>query len=54
MKLVCWCLLLTGMFFPFTVGCGRGSETGLVSGQDELAAYVAENPSEDTNIATED
>ena len=53
MKLVSLCLLIAGMLVPFTLGCGK-AETGVVVEQDELSAYVAEHPSEDTNVATED
>ncbi len=52
MKLVPF--LFAVILVPFTIGCGGASEKGVVAEQDELAAYVAENPSEDTNVATED
>lgn len=36
---------LTALFLSVCVGCGDGGNNEVVAEQDELAAYVAENPS---------
>ena len=40
--------------FSVVAGCGGSAETGVVAEQDELSAYLAENPSDPEDAVTED